>query len=101
MNTSILHNLTYTFILHPIAGGLAFLAFLFGILGVGAASRVGTILMSVCAFFGTLAAVVVFVIDMVVWNVLHNRLTSSNVPSSLVSGGAMGEPCLPSVVTPS
>jgi hypothetical protein len=85
LNTKILHNLTYALILHPIAGGLGFLAFVFGLIGVGAASRGSTILMSLLAMLGSLAAIVVFVIDMVLWNVLKNRLIDNGYDAKLVS----------------
>jgi len=85
LNTKVLHNLTYALILHPIAGGLGFLAFLFGLIGVGVASRGATIVMSLLAFLGAVAGLVVFVIDMVLWNVLKNRLTDNNYDAKLVS----------------
>lgn len=83
MNSNILHNLSKTLILHPIAGLLSFLAFLFGLLGVGAASRAATIMMAILSFFGALVGLVIFVIDMVLWNVLKNRLQDNGVTASL------------------
>ncbi|TXT13557.1 hypothetical protein VHUM_00924 [Vanrija humicola] len=83
LNQTVLHKLTYTLILHPIAGALALLALLFGFLGLALASRILTILMSVFAFLGAIVGLVVFVIDMVIWNVLKNRLHDNDISASL------------------
>lgn len=83
MNSSLLHNLSKTLILHPIAGGLSFLAFVFGLIGVACASRAATIFMAILSFFGALAGLVVFVIDMVLWNVLKNRLLDAGYQAKL------------------
>ncbi|WVF67285.1 hypothetical protein IAT40_002035 [Kwoniella sp. CBS 6097] len=83
LNSKVLHNLTYTMILHPIAGGFAFFALVFGLLGICAASRIATIFMSLLAAFGALVTLVVFVIDMVLWNVLKNRLQDAGYPAGL------------------
>jgi hypothetical protein len=85
LNTTVLHNLTYALILHPIAAGVAFIAFLFGLIGVLAASRIATIFMGLFALIGSLVALVVFVIDMVLWNVLKNRLVEHDYDANLVS----------------
>ncbi|OCF34234.1 hypothetical protein I316_04186 [Kwoniella heveanensis BCC8398] len=83
LNSKVLHNLTYTMILHPIAGGLAFFALVFGLLGACAASRVATIFMALTAAFGALVTLVVFVIDMVLWNVLKNRIQDAGYSAGL------------------
>ena len=95
LNTTVLRNLTKVLILHPIgqspaftqqrnrlrpdllllllAAGLAGLAFLFGLCGVRY-HRSGTIMMSVFSALANLTALVVFVIDMVLWGIARNRL---------------------------
>ena len=80
-----LHNLTYTMVLHPIAGFFAFVSLIMGVLGAAAASRTATIMMAFFAFLGFLVALVVFVIDMVLWNVLKNRIVAAGYHASLVS----------------
>jgi hypothetical protein len=86
VNPTGLHNLTYILILHPIAGFLALLAFLMGLIGVSAASRFSTIMMAILAFFAAVLTLVVFVIDMVLWNIVKNRLHDAGFGASLVSG---------------
>ncbi|WVQ94884.1 hypothetical protein IAU59_001969 [Kwoniella sp. CBS 9459] len=83
LNSKVLHNLTYTMILHPIAGGLAFFALVFGLLGICAASRVATVFMALTAALAALVTLVVFVIDMVLWNVLKNRLQDAGYSAGL------------------
>ncbi|GMK56784.1 hypothetical protein CspeluHIS016_0306240 [Cutaneotrichosporon spelunceum] len=83
MNQVLLHNLSKAMILHPIAGALSFVAFLLGVVGVGAASRLATILMAVFSFLGAMTGLVVFVIDMVLWNVLKNRVVDAGYHASL------------------
>ena len=84
INSTVLHNLTYTLVLHPIAGFFALLALLSGILGAAAASRVSTVFMSIFAFIGWIITLVVFVIDMVLWNVIKERIHSAGGEASLV-----------------
>ncbi|WVR09590.1 hypothetical protein IAU60_006661 [Kwoniella sp. DSM 27419] len=91
----VLHNLTYTLILHPIAGGFAFFALVFGLIGTAAASRVATIFMAILASIGALITLVIFVIDMVLWNVLKNRLQDQGYSAGLgnanwLTVGALG-----------
>lgn len=64
MDTNLLHNLSKTMVLHPIAGALSFIAFVLGLMGVACASRAATILMGILSFLGLLVGLVVFVIDM-------------------------------------
>jgi hypothetical protein len=45
-----------------------------------------TIIMSVFAFLGAATALVVFIIDMVLFNVLRNKLAANGISASLVSG---------------
>ena len=85
INTSGLRNLTYILILHPIAGGFALFAFIMGLIGVAAASRFSTIMMAVLSSFAALLTLIVFVIDMVLWNLVKNRLQDAGYQASLVS----------------
>jgi len=82
-NSSVLHNLTYVLILHPIAGFFAFLALVFGIIGAAAASRVATIFMAIFALFAAFLTLVIFVIDMVLWNIVKERITSAGYSATL------------------
>lgn len=70
----VLNNLSYGLILHPIGAGLGFLAVVFGLIGIAAASRFATIMMSMAAALGALVTLVVFVFDMVIFNILRNRV---------------------------
>ncbi|KAG6844616.1 hypothetical protein H0H87_005473 [Tephrocybe sp. NHM501043] len=76
LNTTIIRNLTKTLILHPIAAGLAGLAFLFGLCGA-AYHRVGTIFMSLLAGLATLVTLVAFVLDMALFGITRNRIRNA------------------------
>ncbi|KAG6918051.1 hypothetical protein DXG01_016707 [Tephrocybe rancida] len=76
LNTIIIGNLTKTLILHPIAAGLAGLAFLFGLCGA-AYHRIGTIFMSLLAGLATLVTLVAFVLDMVLFGITRHRLRNA------------------------
>jgi len=80
LNTIIIRNLTKTLILHPIAAGLAGLAFFFGLCGASY-HRVGTILMSLLAGVAMLMTLVAFVIDMVLFGIARKRLRDAGVPA--------------------
>lgn len=67
------------------AGGVALLAFIFGLIGIIAASRVATIFMSLFAALAGLAALVIFVIDMVLFTLLRNRVRDAGFQAELVS----------------
>jgi uncharacterized membrane protein YagU involved in acid resistance len=82
---AVLHRLTYGFILHPIGAALGFIAVVFGIIGIAAASRFATIMMSMAAALGALVTLVVFVFDMVVLNLIRNRVRSAGGDAMLVS----------------
>ena len=82
---AVLHRLTYGFILHPIGAALGFIAVVFGIIGIAAASRFATIMMSMAAALGALVTLVVFVFDMVVFNLIRNRVRSAGGDAMLVS----------------
>ncbi|TFK44197.1 pali-domain-containing protein [Crucibulum laeve] len=79
-NTTVMHNLTKTLILHPIAAGLSGLAFLFGLCGASY-HRAGTILMTLLAGLATLATLLAWVIDMVLFGITRNRYRGDNIPA--------------------
>jgi uncharacterized membrane protein YagU involved in acid resistance len=81
----VVHNLSYGLILHPIGAGLGFIAVVFGIIGIAAASRFATIMMSMAAALGALVTLVVFVFDMVIFNILRNRVRDAGGEAMLVS----------------
>jgi uncharacterized membrane protein len=63
-------------ILHPIAAAFALFAAIFGFCGAGY-SRIGTILMSLCAALATLVTLVIWVIDMSFWGIVRNQIRDS------------------------
>ncbi|WRT70041.1 uncharacterized protein IL334_007035 [Kwoniella shivajii] len=83
LNSKVLHNLTYTLILHPIAAGIAFFALVFGIIAAAAASRIATIFMALLSAFGALVTLVIFVIDMVLWNIIKDRINDAGGSAKL------------------
>jgi hypothetical protein len=85
IGSTALNRLTSALILHPIAGGLALFAFIFGILGIAFASRFATVLMGLFATLGAFTALVIFVIDMVLWNIIKNDVSSAGGSATLVS----------------
>ncbi|KAF9479046.1 pali-domain-containing protein [Pholiota conissans] len=72
VNSGVLHNLTKTLILHPIAAGLSGFAFFFGLIGA-AYHRVGTVLMTLTAGLALLTTFVVWIIDMVLFGIARQR----------------------------
>ncbi|KDR74992.1 hypothetical protein GALMADRAFT_226641 [Galerina marginata CBS 339.88] len=72
VNSTVLHNLTKTLILHPIAAGLSGLAFFFGICGA-AYHRSGTVLMTLLSSLALLTTLVVWVIDMILFGIARQR----------------------------
>lgn len=84
-NEVALQRLTNALIIHPIAGGVALLAFIFGLIGIFAASRIATILMALFSAIAAVAALVIFVIDMVLWILVRNRVRDSGNVAELVS----------------
>lgn len=81
----VLHRLSYGLILHPIGAALGFIAVVFGLIGIAAASRFATIMMSLAAALGALVTLVVFVFDMVIFNILRNRVRGAGGDAMLVS----------------
>lgn len=80
----VLNNLSYGLILHPIGAALGFIAVVFGLIGIGAASRFATIMMSLASALGALVTLVVFVFDMVMFNILRNRVRDAGGDANLV-----------------
>jgi len=80
LNTRIIHNLTFTLILHPIAAGLSGLALLFGLCGASY-HRVGTILMSLLSGLAGMITLSVWIIDMVLFGVTRHRYREQNIPA--------------------
>lgn len=78
-----LHNLTKALIVHPIAGALALLAMVWGFLGVCAASRACTILMSITAFFALLGSLLALGIDLALWIIMRDRYNNAGFHSVL------------------
>ncbi|EIM83060.1 pali-domain-containing protein [Stereum hirsutum FP-91666 SS1] len=80
LNDEIIHNLTKTLILHPIAAGLSGLAFLFGLLGASY-HRAGTVLMTLTAALAFLTTLVAWVLDMVLFGIARNRFRDNGFNS--------------------
>lgn len=75
-NATMVHNVTATMILHPIAAVFALFAAIFGFCGAGY-SRIGTILMSLCAALATLVTLIIWIIDMAFWGTVRNRIRAT------------------------
>ncbi|KAG8818153.1 hypothetical protein FRC17_010920 [Serendipita sp. 399] len=86
LGTQALKALTYVLILHPVAAFFALVACLFGFCGAGF-SRIGTILMSLCAALATLITLVVWVVDMSLWGIVRNRIRGHGPPGSTANYG--------------
>ena len=80
MNTTVIRNLTIALILHPIAAGLAGLAFLFGLCGASY-HRVGTILMSLLSGLAGIITLAVWVLDMAFFGIARHHYRSHNIPA--------------------
>ncbi|KAF5351853.1 hypothetical protein D9756_007729 [Leucocoprinus leucothites] len=81
LNTTILQNLTKTLILHPIAAGLSGIAFLFGLCGTAARTRVGTVFMTLTAGLAALTTLVAWIIDMVLFGIARTRFRDEGLPA--------------------
>jgi hypothetical protein len=82
LNSEATRRLTKVLILHPIAAGLAGLAFLFGMCGA-AYHRTGTIFMTIVSALATLVTLVIFIIDVVIFTVARNRIRNNGLSSEL------------------
>jgi len=81
INTAVTNNLTKVLILHPIAAGLAGLAFLFGLCGASY-HRVGTIIMTLLSGLAALVTLVIFVIDMVLFGIVRHKYREEGVAAN-------------------
>ncbi|KAH7104446.1 pali-domain-containing protein [Auriculariales sp. MPI-PUGE-AT-0066] len=72
MNSSVWHNLTYTFILIPIAAGFSGLAVIFGLCAMR--SRIADIFLSLTAALAALITLIAWVLEMVFFGVMRNRI---------------------------
>lgn len=64
--------------MHPIAAGLAGLAFLFGLCGAGY-HRVGTVFMSLLSGLAGIATLIAFILDMVLFGIARQRYQGHNI----------------------
>ncbi|KIJ36250.1 hypothetical protein M422DRAFT_179680, partial [Sphaerobolus stellatus SS14] len=87
LNNAVVHNLTFVFVLHPVAAGLAGLAVLYGLCGA-AYSRIGTIFMTLTSTLALLVTLVVWVIDMVLWGIARDRDRFRDVGAKAQYGNA-------------
>jgi len=78
LNTTVIHNLTKTLILHPIAAGLSGLAFLFGMGGV-CGSRGGTIMMTIISALAAIVTMVIWVIDMILFGIARTHYRDDDI----------------------
>ncbi|KAI5119174.1 hypothetical protein M0805_000628 [Coniferiporia weirii] len=76
INTNVLHNLTKVLILHPVGAGLAGIAVLFGLCGA-MYHRSGTVLMSLAALLAFLVTLIVWIIDMVLFGIVRDRIRNA------------------------
>ncbi|KAJ7497269.1 pali-domain-containing protein [Mycena latifolia] len=81
-NTPVIANLTRTLILHPIAAGMAGLAFLFGVCGV-VFHRAGTVIMVLLAALATVVCLMAFLFDMVLFGIARNNFRGQGIQSHL------------------
>lgn len=80
INNATIHNLTRVLILHPIACGLAGIAFLFGLCGAGR-SRAGTVWMTLFSALAALVTLVIFIIDLALFGIVRNRYRNEGIPA--------------------
>ncbi|KAG5643449.1 hypothetical protein DXG03_000922 [Asterophora parasitica] len=81
LNTTTIQNLTKALVLHPVAAGLAGLAFLFGICGASY-HRVGTILMALLSGLAAVVTLAAFAVDMALFGITRNRIRDAGQPAS-------------------
>ncbi|KAI0342009.1 pali-domain-containing protein [Trametopsis cervina] len=78
INGGVLHNLTFTLILIPIAAGLSGLAFIFGSCGA-AYHRSGTVFMSLLSALAFLVTLIAWVLEMVLFGIAHHRASDRGI----------------------
>jgi hypothetical protein len=89
LNTEVIHNLTMTLILYPIAAGLAGLGFLFGLCGA-AYHRAGTVLMLLATALALIVTLVVWVLEMALFGIARDRFRDQGVPASFGNANWLG-----------
>jgi len=88
LNSSVLKNLTYILVLHPVAAALSFVAVVFGACGAFSYSRLGTIMMTLVSSLALFVTVIAFSIDMILWNIVRNQIRSDNSANTAKLGNA-------------
>jgi len=81
LGESVIHNLTYVLILHPIGAALSFIAVVFGLCGAGY-SRIGTIMMTLAAVLALLVTLVAWVIDLALFSIVKHEITNNGGSAS-------------------
>ncbi|KAF5391715.1 hypothetical protein D9757_001663 [Collybiopsis confluens] len=89
LNTNIIHNLTMTLILYPIAAGLSGLGVLFGICGA-AYHRSGTILMLLTTTLALLVTLVVWVLEMALFGIARKRFRDQGIAAEFGNANWLG-----------
>ncbi|KAJ7218089.1 pali-domain-containing protein [Mycena pura] len=80
LNTPLFRNLARTLILHPIAAGLAGLAFLSGVCGA-TYHRAGTVTMVLLAAIGFVVCLLAFICDMVLFGIARDSFIRQGIQS--------------------
>ncbi|KAJ6475340.1 pali-domain-containing protein [Mycena vitilis] len=80
LNTPVILNLTRTLLLHPLAAGMASLAFSCGLGGI-ISHRSGTVLMVLLAAFATVICLMAFLFDMVLFGIARGQFRDQGIPS--------------------
>jgi len=80
LNTPVILNLTKTLILHPIAAGMAGLAFFCGLCGVSW-HRAGTVIMVLLSSSATVVCLMAFLFDMVLFGIARRQFRDQGIPS--------------------
>ncbi|KIK63785.1 hypothetical protein GYMLUDRAFT_40862 [Collybiopsis luxurians FD-317 M1] len=89
LNTEVIHNLTKTLILYPIAAGLSGLGMLFGLCGA-AYHRSGTVLMLLATALALIVTLVVWVLEMVLFGIARDRFRDQGVPAQFGNANWLG-----------
>ncbi|KAJ7096350.1 pali-domain-containing protein [Mycena epipterygia] len=80
LNTPVISNLTRALILHPIAAGMAGLAFFSGVCGVSY-HRAGTVVMVLLVALATVVCLLAFLFDMVLFGIARNSFRGQGISS--------------------
>jgi len=76
LGQTVIHNLTYVLVLHPIAAGLSALAVIFGICGAGY-SRFGTIMMTISSVLAVLVTLVAWIVDLALFGIVKTEVINN------------------------